>query len=94
MYYAQEKADTLQSVETILVYHFKDRAPLWIALQAAGSFCPGEGISKDGSKRLAILGDAVLKLALVEDWYHSGAEKGQWRFQRTIKISQAFTRLI
>lgn len=77
MSYTQEKADTLQAVEAILAYHFTDPTLLWTALQAAGSIYPGEVVIKDGSKRLAILGDAVLKLVLVEDWYRSGAAKGR-----------------
>lgn len=85
MSYSQEKPDTLQAVETILAYHFTDRNQLWTALQAAGSSYPGERTDTDGNKRLAILGDAVLKLALVEDWYHTGHVKRKRRLTITKK---------
>lgn len=70
------KTNTLQSVQTILNYKFTNQALTWEALQAGGSSFPSEGTQVDGGKRLAIVGDVVLKLALMEDWYHSGASKG------------------
>jgi ribonuclease-3 len=48
------------------------------ALKSAGS---GMNLShletaKDGNKRLAQVGDAAMKLALLDTWYHSDADRG------------------
>ena len=58
-------------VEDIIGRHFTDPNTLWEALQAAGSpvvFIGTRRIS-DGHKRLALIGDSVLKLALISHWY-------------------------
>lgn len=49
------------------------------ALRAAGS---GYNLSSrpmpiDGHKRLAQVGDAAIKAAILGDWYHSGACRGE-----------------
>ena len=67
------KAEAMEAVETIIQYHFKNKELLWEALQAAGASSSSTG---DGNKRLAIVGDAVLKLALMEDWYPTETVKG------------------
>lgn len=60
-----------RAVEGIIGYRFSDRLILWEALQAAGSPVTSAGTRRfpDGNKRLAVLGDAVLKLVLVAEWY-------------------------
>ncbi|KAL6719771.1 hypothetical protein ACLMJK_001692 [Lecanora helva] len=64
---------TFQAVETIISYHFTDKTLLRKALQAAGSIASicntGGVLDTDGNKRPAIVGDVVLKLVLVEEWY-------------------------
>ena len=62
-----------RGVEDIIGYSFNDPLILWEALQAAGSGIrsAGDRHFADGNKRLAMLGDAILKLVLVEDWYGS-----------------------
>ena len=71
-----DQADLMvQGVEEAIAYQFNDPTILWEALQAAGSsvFIINGRRLIDGNKRLALLGDAILKVALVEDWY-SGVE--------------------
>ncbi|KAL8807259.1 MAG: hypothetical protein Q9182_000764 [Xanthomendoza sp. 2 TL-2023] len=71
----------VDGVEAVIGYKFDDRFLLWEALQAAGSMVcltGGAGNRKmpNGNKRLAVLGDTVLQLVLVELWYASGQERG------------------
>ena len=67
-------------VERVIGHAFNDPLILWEALQAAGSSVRSAGPRRfpDGNKRLAILGDAVLKLVLVTRWYDSGDMRGSW----------------
>ena len=58
---------TIEAVESIIQYNFKTSTLLWEALQTELS----------RNKRLAIIGDAVLALALAEDWYHGVASRGR-----------------
>ena len=82
--------ETLRKAQTRIGYNFKNVLYLWEALQAPGSVVRSgslEGIPTtyhsmmfrrfpDGNRRLAILGDTVLKTALIEDWYKSGDARG------------------
>ena len=67
-----------REVESIIDYNFIDPDILWEALQAAGSGNTSAGTRRfpDGNKRLAVLGDTVLQLVLVRDWYDSTATRG------------------
>ena len=68
----------IQGVENAINYQFNDHALVWEALQAAGSGVTsinGRPLT-DGNKRLALLGDAIMNVALVEDWYEGLAPKG------------------
>ncbi|KAL8959152.1 MAG: hypothetical protein Q9193_003933 [Seirophora villosa] len=57
-------------IQDITGYTFSDPALVWEAVCAAGSFTSGGNRTfPDGNKRLAVLGDTVLQLALAEDWY-------------------------
>lgn len=61
----------LKAVEALLGYHFKDSYYLQEALEAPGSgvgSIRGRAIT-DGNKRLAMVGDKVLGLVLVDQWY-------------------------
>ncbi|KAL2058320.1 hypothetical protein ABVK25_001046 [Lepraria finkii] len=74
---------TVRKLQNILGYKFNNAQYLWEAVQAPGSIIRSGEISgagtirhsagwqrfPDGNRRLAVLGDTVLKLALVEDWY-------------------------
>jgi ribonuclease-3 len=66
-------------VENVIGCHFTDPNKLWEALQAAGSpvqFIGSRRIS-DGHKRLALIGDSVLKLALISHLYVGTDSKGK-----------------
>ena len=81
------KAPTIHKLQSKLRYTFKNPQYLWEAVQAPGSgLHPDEVLSAgterpsaepnnfpDGNKRLALLGDTILRLALLEDW-HKGQE--------------------
>jgi ribonuclease III len=67
-----------QLVETRLGYNFNDCNLMMEALKAAGS---GMNLhqrehAKDGNKRLAQVGDAVIKLAFLDGWYYSETDRG------------------
>lgn len=66
-------------VEAIIGYHFTSPNQLWEALQAAGSPVRSIGARQipDGNKRQAIIGDSVLKLALISRWYNGTDPRGK-----------------
>lgn len=70
---------SIAPVETIIGYQFTDPSKLWEALQAPGS--PVSSINgrriTEGNKRLAMIGDSVLKLALVSKWYSGDGSRGK-----------------
>ncbi|KAL8719450.1 MAG: hypothetical protein Q9225_003539 [Loekoesia sp. 1 TL-2023] len=60
----------VHGVESIIGYTFDDPYLVWEAISAAGSIITlGHRRFPNGNKRLAILGDTVLHLALAEAWY-------------------------
>ena len=77
---------TVRKVESRIGYNFKHVPYLWGALQAPGSIVRSgeiedagterhsDGYQKvlDGNRRLAVLGDSVLRMAIVEEWYKKG----------------------
>lgn len=67
-----------REVESIIDYYFTDPLFLWEALQAAGSSNTSAGTRwfPDGNKRLAVLGDTILQLVLVKDWYDGTDARG------------------
>ena len=87
---ALRMAPTVRKVQKEIGYNFKDTLYLWEALQAPGSIVrsgeiAGAGTARhsvgfqrfpDGNRRLAVLGDTVLRLALVEDWYRGEGIRG------------------
>ncbi|KAI9807672.1 MAG: hypothetical protein M1825_005613 [Sarcosagium campestre] len=60
--------ERLTQASSIIGYHFQDPGQLAEALESAGVH-PGR---PDGNKRLAQLGDALLKTILLDYWYGSG----------------------
>lgn len=68
----------IEGVQDIIDYKFSNPLILWEALQAAGSpvFSIGDRRLFDGNKRLAVLGDIVLDLALAEPWYQGTEPRG------------------
>ena len=75
----ERKSEALREVQVIINYHCHDTHFLWEALQACDTYCDCTGmlIPPDGNERLTVVGDAALKLALMEDWYHTGLIKGR-----------------
>lgn len=61
----------VSGVEAVIGHNFADPSKLWEALQAAGSPVRSIGtrLIPDGQKRQAMVGDPVLRLALVGHWY-------------------------
>ncbi|EON64602.1 hypothetical protein W97_03835 [Coniosporium apollinis CBS 100218] len=72
------RTQRIEGCQAVLGYDFNDSDLLWEALQAAGSpvFAVGRRFLPDGNKRLAILGDAVLKLILIRDGYVHDESRG------------------
>jgi hypothetical protein len=60
------------AIESIVVYSFEDRNILWLALQGAGSGIGGT----DGNKKLAMVGDAAMRLSLLDDLVPTGVSRG------------------
>ncbi len=97
-------APTIRKLQNRIGYKFKNAQYLWEAVQAPGSIVRsgevlGAGTERhsvgfesfpDGNRRLAVLGDTVLKLALVEDWYKGEAVRGTAnsdpKFERKSKL--------
>lgn len=70
---------TESAIQEVTGYHFANPSLLWEALQAAGSgvlSIGGRAVS-EGNKRLALLGDAALKLGLLSDWYEKNQPRGE-----------------
>lgn len=72
----------VQSVEDIITYTFIDNTRLIEALTAAGNVVRGR-FDMDAAKRLALLGDSVLKTVIRERWYQSGTSRGMLKILRT-----------
>ena len=76
----KEFQSKIKRAQGIIGYNFTDQWLLWEALQAAGEPTKLVGtrhIDTDGNKRLAIIGDAVIKLAIAEKWYASTEKRGK-----------------
>jgi ribonuclease-3 len=70
---------TLSRSYVELKYHFKTKTLIEEALLAAGaseSRNDIEGLT-EGNKRLALVGDAVLRLVILHDWFPSGTSTGK-----------------
>ena len=86
---------SLSKLQSIIGYKAKNAQHLWEALQAPGAIVRSGETSElaserhsvghvrlpDGHRRLADVGDAALKLALVEEWY-----KGEGNRRKTLRI--------
>lgn len=64
--------------EAAIEYAFKDAKIIWEALQAPGSGVVRAGTRHipNGNKRLAVVGDAVLKLIINVENYEQGLTRG------------------
>ena len=70
---------TAHGLEGVIGYHFLDPLVLQEAVEAAGvlAFYAGGRSGADGNKRLALIGDAILRVALVEHGYDQRYPKGE-----------------
>ena len=68
----------VQGVETVINYTFTEPLILWEALQATGNGIRSVEMRTfaDGNMRLALVGDAILKVALLEEWYAGTEPRG------------------
>lgn len=87
---ALQMAPAVSLVQKTIGHEFRNALYIWEALQAPGSIVrsgqiQGVGTKRhsvgfqrftDGNRRLAVLGDTVLKLALVGDWYKGEGVRG------------------
>ncbi|KAJ6108305.1 hypothetical protein N7523_009628 [Penicillium sp. IBT 18751x] len=64
-------AERIHAVEVIIDYVFRDKSLLLRALEAAGAT-----MASQGNKRLALIGDAALRLVLYESRYENEASIG------------------
>jgi len=65
----------VEEAEEIIGYHFDNQSFLIEALSA-----PGSGLSRDGNRRLAQLGDSVMKTVLLDGLYLAQDERCERRF--------------
>jgi dsRNA-specific ribonuclease len=63
------------AAEDVIDYPFIDKELLWEGLQAAGSNMAFR--YPEGNKRLAMIGDAVLKLVVLEDLRAADLQRGK-----------------
>jgi ribonuclease-3 len=68
-------------LERLLGHIFDNPNLMWEALQAAGNGVVQIGDRKieDGNKKMALLGDSILKLAILRDWFTSGKTRSMYR---------------
>ena len=86
---------TVARLQNIIGYKFKNAQLGWEAVQAPGSITRvGETVHArtakdtavgferlpDGNRRLAVIGDTALRLALCEDWYLGDEARGKEDF--------------
>jgi ribonuclease-3 len=73
-------------VESILHYQFSDHNLLDEALLSAGASVSSKYIEGPscGNKRLALLGDSVLREAILEPWYRSNETTGKHMGQKLV----------
>ena len=69
----------VEAVQRIVGYKFKNHQLLWEAFQAPGLTDTAEFKSlPDGNRRLALVGDAALKLALVREMYSKDVHRSPY----------------
>ncbi|KAL9580523.1 MAG: hypothetical protein Q9212_004445 [Teloschistes hypoglaucus] len=83
--------DRVQRLQDIIGYSFEDPSIAFEAVSAAGAAITSVGARRfpNGNKRLAVLGDTVLQLALAEGWYDGDeARVGFNRVRQRISSNQ------
>jgi ribonuclease-3 len=71
--------DGATSLQNIIDYHFKNDKLLNEAILAAGASVSDVQVdgNKQGNKGLALIGDALIRLAIVDQGYADGARTGE-----------------
>lgn len=78
-------AIAVQGVQNVIGYTFADPYLVREAVSAAGSIvAAGPRRFPNGNKRLALLGDTILQLALAEDWYDGTEPRGKRDHSNTV----------
>jgi hypothetical protein len=69
-------------LENEIQYYFTDKALLQEALLTSGNdhSCNAVEVGKRANKRLALVGDAVLRLAIVDHWWEQGDSSRRTQF--------------
>jgi ribonuclease-3 len=69
-------------LENKIQYHFTNKALLQEALLTSGNdhSCNAIEVGKPANKRLALVGDAVLRLAIVDHWWEEGDTSRRTQF--------------
>ncbi|EAT90239.1 hypothetical protein HBI56_046690 [Parastagonospora nodorum] len=70
---------TFKSIQDCVDYHFHDSTLLKEAFLASGAPISNKDIEGPvkGNKRLALVGDAVLRLAVLDEWFESGTSTAE-----------------
>lgn len=77
----------VQGVQNVIGYTFADPYLVREAVSAAGSIvAAGPRRFPNGNKRLALLGDTILQLALAEDWYDGTEPRGMRDHSITVLV--------
>lgn len=86
-----EKGIRIHAVETLVQYRFHNPDLLWEALHGSSVLIDtaGKPVPRDGNKRLAIVGDAAIRLALAEDWYPSKTNKSKILLEMKVTYSSS-----
>ena len=68
------------ALENIIKYHFASPQLLQEALTAEGASQSSQGPAGKGNKRLALVGDTLLRVVILDGWYPYGASTGEDSF--------------
>jgi len=73
---------SINDLENKIQYHFTNKALLQEALLTSGNdhSCNAIEVGKPANKRLALVGDAVLRLAIVDHWWEEGDTSRRTQF--------------
>lgn len=73
---------SISDLASKIKYHFTNKELLQEALLTAGNdhSCNAVEVGKPANKRLALLGDTVLRLAIVDHWWEQGDSSRRMRY--------------
>ena len=84
----------LDSLQAQLHYFFKNASLLEEALTAAGAAVSSRDVDgpASGNKRLALIGDAVLRLSVLDEWYPAGGSTGKLERAHRARLARCMCR--